>query len=258
MVERIKFRVEDALRRDSIEPCSLISGSGRNALDGAQIRVAGACTGSFSPLAGTGAGRMALKGGFPLTAILMAGLLFASVGWTSDLPTRTPLTAGSHATAPQETKWAAATAMPPRSVEKSPASMAPDFTLSSLDGSTVTLGSFKGKKGVVLVFFATWCVKCMGEVPDIKKFALAGQKENVEVLAINFKQRGEVVEKFYKSNGINYRILLDKDGTVTSGKYGIKGLPHMIGIDAKGEMIYRGDDLPANKAEFMEKLNQGL
>jgi peroxiredoxin len=196
--------------------------------------------------------------GLAFLVIFTASLLLIFFGQHNNPPNLPRILAGSYSPAPQEPKVLAATALPARAMEKSSEGKAPDFTLTSLDGSQVTLSSFKGKKGVVLAFFATWCVNCMKEVPEIKKFALMAQKENVEVLAINFKQRADIVERFQKSHSISYRILLDMDGAVALGKYGIKGIPHIIGIDAKGEMIYRGEDLPVKKTEFIEKLNQGL
>ena len=111
---------------------------------------------------------------------------------------------------------------------------------------------------VVLVFFATWCVGCVKEVPEIKQFAEMAQKENITVLSINYKQPAELVERFKESNQIDYGILLDTEGTVTTGKYGITGIPHHVGINAKGEIIYRGTALPDNKDEFIKNLKQGL
>lgn len=230
-------------------------------LQGALILIAGRFAGFLSKLPMAGGRKTTVKKGFALLIILTAGLMFVLVGLYADFPNLTQSLAGSYSPVPQpsqEPKLAATTAFPSRAAEKPSEGKAPDFILASLDGTQVTLSSFKGKKGVVLVFFATWCVNCMKEVPEIKKFALAAQKENIEVLAINFKQRVVIVEKFQKSNNINYRILLDSDGAVAIGKYGIKGIPHVVGIDAKGEMIYRGEDLPVKKAEFMQSLNQGL
>ena len=178
------------------------------------------------------------------------------VGQAADVLSPAVLRADSYPPVRQELKLAAA-ALPGRAPEKPPAVGTPDFTLPSLDGSQVTLSGYRGKKGVVLVFFATWCVNCMREVPEIKKFALVAQKEKIEVLAVNFKQRKNIVEKFRKAQEVNYQILLDEDGAVTVDKYGIKGLPHIVGVNVKGETIYRGEDLPMNKTEFIEKLIQG-
>jgi cytochrome c biogenesis protein CcmG, thiol:disulfide interchange protein DsbE len=290
MVERVRLLLNEALRQDSIKRYFLMFGGGLFApVTPCSCPVLPLTVGhignkvgesrwevfllSLSLIAGTFAGFLSrlpkarvwmegVKTRFALPIILTVTLLFVFVGQHTDFPDLTRMFAGSHSPAPQQTpqepKLVAATALPPRATERTSETKAPDFTLPSLDGSQVTLSSFKGKKGVVLVFFATWCVNCMKEVPEIKKFALTAQKENIEVLAINFKQRADIVERFHKSHNINYRILLDADGAVAIGKYGIKGIPHIIGIDAKGEMIYRGEDLPVKKAEFIERLNQGL
>ncbi len=188
--------------------------------------------------------------------ILVACLLPVFAGQLADFPNPAVLRADSNLPVRQELKLAAA-ALPARAADKPSENKAPDFTLTSLDGSRVTLSNYRGKKGVVLVFFATWCVNCMREVPEIKKFALVAQKANIEVLAVNFKQRKNIVEKFHKAQEINYRVLLDEDGAVTLDKYGIKGLPHIVGVNLKGETIYRGEDLPVNRTEFIEKLIQG-
>jgi peroxiredoxin len=196
------------------------------------------------------------KKGAARLMILVACLLPVFAGQLADFPNPAVLRADSYPPVRQELKFAAA-GSPARAADKPSENKASDFTLTSLDGSRVTLSNYRGKKGVVLVFFATWCVNCMREVPEIKKFALVAQKANIEVLAVNFKQRKNIVEKFHKAQEINYRIVLDEDGAVTLDKYGIKGLPHIVGVDLKGETIYRGEDLPVNRTEFIEKLIQG-
>ena len=45
--------------------------------------------------------------------------------------------------------------------------VAPDFTLSSLDGNTISLSDFKGKY-VVLDFWASWCPDCIHDIPEIQ------------------------------------------------------------------------------------------
>ena len=225
---------------------------------GALILIAGMFTGFLSRLPRAGAWMETVKKGFALLIIITASLLFVFVGQNTDFPSLTQLLAGpssSPASAPMTT---VSPDPQPRATASPSENPAPDFTLASVGGSQVTLSSYKGKKGVVLVFFATWCVNCMKEVPEIKRFAEAARKEKIEVIAVNYKQQEDIVERFNKSNNINYGILLDSEGTVTAGKYGIKGLPHIVGIDTKGEIIYRGTALPEQKAEFIAQLKQGL
>ncbi|MDP2862841.1 MAG: redoxin family protein [Desulfobacterales bacterium] len=236
---------------------------------GALIILAGTFTGFISKLPGAGAWMETLKKGFALLIIITASLLFVLVGQNTDFPNLTRLLASAETSAVPAPKAESTTKpLTPDTqteqefqfgeIKKTSANPAPDFTLTLLGGDQVTLSSFKGKKGVVLVFFATWCVSCMKETPEIKKFTKMAQKENVAVFGINYKQPAEIVERFKKSAKINYGILLDTDGTVATEKYGIKGLPHIVGIDAKGGIIYRGTELPDNKAEFIKNLKQGL
>lgn len=247
MTERILSLLEETRGRHGMERHSGQCGPGYFA-SGTQIPTAGKPAG-FITRPGAGGGMAKGKKGCVRWIILTASLWSVFGGQTTDFANPTRL----HAASASPTGSAMAT---PRMPDKTSEGKAPDFTLASLEGSQVSLNGYKGKKGVVLVFFATWCVNCMKEVSEIKKFALAAQKENIEVLAINFKQRKDAVEKFQKANSINYRILLDTDGAVTLGKFGIRGLPHIIGIDMKGEMIFRGEDLPVNRTEFVQKLVQ--
>lgn len=226
---------------------------------GALILLAGIFTGFLSRLPKAGVWMEAVKKGFALLIIFTASLLFVFVGQHTDFPSLTRLLASASSPAAQAPKPDTSAESPPQAIEKRSENLAPDFTLASLDGShQVTLSRFKGKKGIVLVFFATWCVGCVKEVPEIKQFAEMAQKENITVLGINYKQPAELVERFKESNQIDYGILLDAEGTVTTGKYGITGIPHHVGINAKGEIIYRGTALPDNKDEFIKNLKQGL
>ena len=223
---------------------------------GALILITGMFTGFLSRLPKAGAWMETVKRGFALLIIIASSLLFVLVGQNTDFPSLTRLLAGPLSAPVSVPILAVSTELqPPAEASGNPA---PDFTLTSMEVSQVTLSSYKGEKGVVLVFFATWCVTCMKEVPEIKRFAETAQKEKIEVVGVNYKQKADIVERFYKSNKINYGILLDTDGTVTTVKYGIKGLPHIIGINAKGEIIYRGVALPEKKAEFIAQLKQGL
>jgi cytochrome c-type biogenesis protein len=227
---------------------------------GALILIAGMFTGFLSRLPKAGAWMETVKKGFALLIMIAASLLFVFVGQNTDFPSLTRFLAGSPSTTVLAPMPIVSTESQPRAKAVPLGNPAPDFTLASLDGAQVTLSSYKGEKGVVLVFFATWCVGCMKEVPEIKRFAETAQREKIEVIAVNYKQQTDIVERFNRSNEINYRILLDSEGAVTTGEYGygIKGLPHVVGIDAKGEIVYRGTALPENKTEFAAKLKQGL
>ncbi|HDR8159643.1 TPA: redoxin domain-containing protein [Bacillus cereus] len=114
--------------------------------------------------------------------------------------------------------------------------IAPDFTLTKLDGTNVKLSDLKGKK-VILNFWATWCGPCQQEMPDMEAF-YKEHKENVEILAVNYtpSEKGggeEKVSNFAKEKGITFPILLDKNIDVTTA-YKVITIPTSYFIDTKG------------------------
>jgi cytochrome c-type biogenesis protein len=225
---------------------------------GALILLAGIFTGFILKLPKAGAWMEVVKKGFALSIIIAASLLFVFVGQNTDFPSLTRFLAYSEPSAVSTQKPDASTKLKSETTTIPSANLAGDFTLPSLEGNPITLSDYKGEKGVVLVFFATWCVKCMKEVPEIKHFTETVQKNNIIVLGINYKQPEDVVKRFQGSHEINYKILLDEEGKVTTKTFGIRGIPHIIGIDAKGEIVYRGTTLPENKDEFIKYLKPSL
>ena len=132
-----------------------------------------------------------------------------------------------------------------------------DFTLKTHDGKSLTLSKLKGKRGVVLVFFATWCPSCMAEVPRVKKLVEAARDKKVLVYGVNFRQSERIVAKFVSDRKVNYRILLDSDGKVTKG-FGVSGIPTILGVDADGVVRYRDHAIPKDHDAFIKLLTAPL
>ncbi|MBN2711401.1 MAG: TlpA family protein disulfide reductase [Planctomycetes bacterium] len=148
--------------------------------------------------------------------------------------------------------YSAAYAAAPQVGEK-----APDFELKTNDGKTLKLSNLNGKRGAVLVFFATWCPSCMAEVPEVKKFVEESKDKNILVYGVNVRQSKEVVDKFVKDKEVNYRVLLDVDGAVAY-TYGLIGIPYIVGVNGKGEITYLGHVLPKDRDKFIKDLNEGV
>lgn len=113
---------------------------------------------------------------------------------------------------------------------------APQFNLPNLSGKQVSLSDFQNRP-VMVNFWATWCVPCRNEMPEIENVYRLRKDEGLEVLAINLKESKEVVEEYVKNNGFSFQILLDKTGEV-SDKFQLFGLPTTYFIDKKGVIQY--------------------
>lgn len=121
-------------------------------------------------------------------------------------------------------------------------SPAPDFTLETLAGETVTLSELKGKK-VILNFWATWCPPCKAEMPHMESFySKLTDEDQVELIAVNVTESerrgiGEV-ETFVDSYELSFPIPLDKTAEVTH-KYGVMSMPTTYMIDTQGRIAQK-------------------
>jgi len=194
-----------------------------------------------------------------LTAAALASLALVSSGCNtpkSGAPSADPTT--SSASSP--VTGAPATGAAPPSVASERAEVgkpAPDFALKDLDGKEVRLSSFKGKT-VVLEWFNPGCpfVKNSHTKGSLKDAAARHTKAGVVWLAVNSGAAGkqgagvEANRAGAKTFAMEHPILLDETGKV--GKtYGATNTPHIMVVDDKGTLVYRGavDNSPDGEGE---------
>lgn len=114
---------------------------------------------------------------------------------------------------------------------------APEFSLKSLEGTTVTSSSLEGEV-VVLNFWATWCGPCLSEIPELKEVA-ASSKARVVGIALD-EQGLKAVKPFVDRYGLNYTVLLG-DQALFQRFHGF-GIPYTLVLDRSQRVvrIYRG------------------
>ena len=113
------------------------------------------------------------------------------------------------------------------------ANTAPDFTAKLNDGSSFTLSEAKGK--VVLInFWATWCGPCCGEMPAFERLH-EDYAEDLLVIAVNYAEPEDTVNKFVEENGYTFPFAYDTEGKI-SALYPSNGIPYTIVIDKNGNV----------------------
>jgi peroxiredoxin len=115
---------------------------------------------------------------------------------------------------------------------------APDFILTDLKGQQFRLSDHRGKRPVLIIFSTTWCTFCKAEIPHFKSLHATYAKQGLEVLNIDIQESQEKVSKFTTQNQLPYRVLLDRDGTV-SGVYDVRGVPTMVLVNRDGMIVCR-------------------
>lgn len=133
--------------------------------------------------------------------------------------------------------------------------VAPDFTMSLPDGSTVKLSDLRGKV-VMLQFTASWCGVCRKEMPFIESDIWQKHKSNpaFALYGIDRDEPAEKVLAFAKKTGVSYPIGLDPKANIFE-LYAEKdaGITRnvIIGKDGKIVMLTRLYD----PEEFSEMVN---
>ena len=112
---------------------------------------------------------------------------------------------------------------------------APSFSLTSLDGATVSLVELRGQP-LVVNFWASWCLPCRAEAPLLQRAAADYAGRGVEVLGIVYQDSAENARAFMREYGQTYPGLLDPDGR-TALDYGVFGIPETYFIDQRGRIV---------------------
>jgi peroxiredoxin len=133
--------------------------------------------------------------------------------------------------------------------------LAYDFTVKDLEGRDHRLKDRRGQSVVHLVFWATWCMPCVEEVPHLKLIYDRYRARGFEIfgVVVAMNQTKEGVRTFVEKNGMVYPILWDGDLKVMN-RYRVDSIPQNFLIDRDGIIRYAGTGLPAGYEELVMKM----
>jgi thiol-disulfide isomerase/thioredoxin len=113
---------------------------------------------------------------------------------------------------------------------------APDFTLETLDGKTVSLSSLRGK-AVLVNFWATWCGPCKIETPWLVEMQNQYGAQGLQIVGVAMDDSGkDEIARFAKDMGMNYPVLLGKEA-VGDAYGGVPALPESFFIGRDGKIV---------------------
>jgi thiol-disulfide isomerase/thioredoxin len=111
----------------------------------------------------------------------------------------------------------------------------PEFTVTDLDGKSVSSNSFRGKT-VVVDFWATWCETCKETVPKLADLQKKYAGKGLIVVGISVdKGSDNKVRKSAQKLGMTYLVYRDKENSLAD-TFGFKGIPSLYVFDKTGKL----------------------
>jgi thiol-disulfide isomerase/thioredoxin len=133
---------------------------------------------------------------------------------------------------------------------------APAWKITDLNGHEIGAAQLTGKV-VIVDFWATWCVPCIGEIPGYIELQKKYEAEGLVIVGISLDQKGpDHVRKFAEAKGMNYHIAM-ADDSVVEAFGGIEAIPTTFLIDRTGHVIHRKQGAMAS-GEYEKLVKQAV
>lgn len=116
----------------------------------------------------------------------------------------------------------------------------PAVMVEDLNGDTVSLARWVGKKPVIVEFWATWCPICQELLPRLeaaqRKF---GDKAEFVVVAVAVNQSKNSVRRHIEKHPMPFTFVWDGNGAAVRA-FQAPSTSYIAVVDASGKVIYTG------------------
>jgi cytochrome c biogenesis protein CcmG/thiol:disulfide interchange protein DsbE len=126
---------------------------------------------------------------------------------------------------------------------------APAFSLKDKDGKDFSLSDVVGANpknkanGVILGFFASWCVPCRNELPILDSLVDEMKGKGIKVVIIGFMEDFDAIRGLLSELKVTKPLVLSDERGAVAEKYGVRFLPvtFFIGSDGKIKDVIYGE-----------------
>jgi len=129
------------------------------------------------------------------------------------------------------------------------------FPAMRLDGAEDALQNYRGRI-VVMNLWASWCVPCREEMPDLQRLYDSEKGRGLVVLGVDQGESAEAAGSFARAHRVTFPILLDQDQRYGRA-YAAIGLPTTVIVDRAGRIV-KGVDGALTLAEMHDAVDPAL
>lgn len=135
---------------------------------------------------------------------------------------------------------------------------APEIALNNPEGKEIRLSSLKGKY-VLIDFWASWCMPCRGENPNVVRLYNKYKSKGFTVYSVSLDDSKEAWKAAIEKDGLiwpNHVSDLMKWNSPLPQLYGFTGIPHTVLVNPEGNIIgvgLRGETLEQKLEEIFPK-----
>jgi peroxiredoxin len=128
---------------------------------------------------------------------------------------------------------------------------APDFSLTGMDGSSISLEEIKGNV-IFINFWATWCPPCRQEIPGFIELYEKYKEDGMVILGVSLDRGGpNVVKEFMQEYSISYPMAMATQEFYEAYQPG-QYIPTTFVVDRQGNI--RDKHVGYMSKEMMEKI----
>ncbi len=136
-------------------------------------------------------------------------------------------------------------------VEKVYRAPAPYFTGESLNGSDLAFANvLKGKKAVLIDFWASWCKPCRMITPQVRAIHQRYRDLGFDVITVSLdKNRAAWKQGVLEDQMSSWNHIYDESKDI-SYSYSVRAIPHMVLVDGEGRIIENKISITKLKSEL--------
>lgn len=112
----------------------------------------------------------------------------------------------------------------------------PSFTVQNINGRSINLQSFKGKK-VFVNLWASWCPPCRREIPSIEKLSQSVDTGKVVFIMLSLDDNFDKAKKFIQNQKLKLPVYYPAESLPEL--FNVQGIPVTFIFNENGELIKR-------------------